>query len=123
MFKELVRKHKLREKRKMRVRKALRGSAEKPRLCVLKSNKHIQVQLIDDEKGITLASVATFSKEHKNTELGKKSKASAKVLGEKIAGKAIELGCKEIVFDRGPFKYHGVLAELANGAREAGLKF
>lgn len=123
MLNELVRKHSLRVKRKMRVRKTLRGSSGKPRLCVMKSNKHIQVQLIDDDKGITLASVSTYSKEFKNTEFGKKSKASAKVLGEKIAGKAIELGCKEIVFDRGPFKYHGVLAELANGAREAGLKF
>lgn len=123
MLNELVRKHSMRNKRKMRVRKPLRGTSEKPRLCVMKSNKHIQVQLIDDEKGVTLASVATFSKEFKNTENGKKSKASAKVLGEKIAEKAKEFGCKEIVFDRGPFKYHGVLAELANGARESGLKF
>lgn len=122
MLNQLIKKHSLRNKRKIRVRKALRGSSL-PRLCVVKSNKHIQVQLIDNEKGITLASVATFSKEFKNTEFGKKSKASAKALGEKIAGKAIELGCKEVVFDRGPFKYHGILAELANAAREAGLKF
>ncbi|MGK5595207.1 MAG: 50S ribosomal protein L18 [Parachlamydiaceae bacterium] len=123
MLSELLNKHRLRQRRKVRVRKALRGTSVKPRLCVIKSNKHIQAQLIDDEKGVTLASVATYSKEFRNTDFGRKSKASAKVLGEKIASKAIELGCSEIVFDRGPFKYHGVLAELANGAREAGLKF
>ena len=123
MKNEITRKHELRVKRKLRVRKHLKGSSLKPRICVVKSNKHIHVQLIDDEKGVTLGSVATYSKEFKNSEFGKKSKASAKKLGETIAGKALELGLKEVIFDRGPFKYHGVLAELANSAREAGLKF
>jgi len=123
MRKDIIKKHELREKRKLRVRKHLRGSSLKPRICVIKSNKHIQVQLIDDEKGVTLGSVATYSKEFKGSEFGKKSKVSAKKLGETIAGKALDLGFKEVIFDRGPFKYHGILAELANSAREAGLKF
>lgn len=123
MKNEVVKLHQLRIKRKQRVRKALKGSGLKPRLCVIKSNKHIHVQLIDDEKRITLGSVSTYSKEFRDGEFGKKNKASAKKLGEVIASKAMELGVKEIVFDRGPFKYHGILAELANSAREAGLKF
>lgn len=123
MRKEITRKHELRVKRKMRVRKKFKGSSVRPRLCVTKSNKHIQVQLIDDEKGITLGSISTFSKDYKGTELGKKSKESAKKLGQTIAIKAMDLGVKEVIFDRGPFKYHGVLAALADSAREAGLKF
>lgn len=123
MRNEITKKHILRDKRKMRVRKRFKGSSIRPRLCVTKSNKHIQVQLIDDEKGITLGSISTFSKDFKGTELGKKSKEAAKKLGQTIAGKAIDLGVKEIIFDRGPFKYHGVLAALADSAREAGLKF
>lgn len=95
----------------------------KPRLSVVKSNNHIQVQLIDDEQGKTLAGTATFAKEFRKTEFGKKNKASARKLGEKIAALAQEQNIKELVFDRGPFKYHGILAELADAARAAGLKF
>lgn len=123
MRKEIVKKHQLREKRKLRVRKKLRGSTIKPRLCVIKSNKHLQIQLIDDEKGITLGSISTFSKEYKSGEFHKKSKTAGKELGKNIAEKALGLGCKEVVFDRGSSKYHGILAEVANSAREAGLKF
>jgi large subunit ribosomal protein L18 len=112
-----------RGRRAMRVRKNVRGDALKPRLCVVKTNKHIQVQLIDDEKGITLASISTCGKEFKKTEFCKKNKTSAKVLGESIAKKAKALGVETIVFDRGPFKYHGILAEVANSARAGGLQF
>lgn len=111
------------KKRALRVRKTLRGCQQKPRLSVVKSNKHIQVQIIDDEAGVTLGGTATFAKEFANTEFGKKSKAAAKKLGEKIAEIAKEKNIKEVVFDRGPFKYHGVLAELADAARAAGLQF
>jgi len=113
----------LRNKRALRVRKQLRGTTTRPRLCVVKSNNHIQAQLIDDEAGITLGAVATFAKEFKNTEFAKKNKNSARKLGERIAEIAKDKNIKEVVFDRGPFKYHGILAELANAARAGGLQF
>ncbi|MCE2982606.1 MAG: 50S ribosomal protein L18 [Parachlamydia sp.] len=113
----------LRTKRAYRVRKKLRGNSEKPRLCVVKSNNHIQAQLIDDESGRTLGGTATFTKENRNTEFNKKNKASARKLGEQIAEIAKSKNIKEVVFDRGPFKYHGVLAELADAARAGGLQF
>lgn len=109
-------------KRALRVRNKLRGSAEKPRLCVVKTNMHIQVQMIDDEKGATMASISTNSKELQGTPYTKKNKASAKVLGEKIAEKAKALGVEQLIFDRGPHKYHGILAEVATGLREKGLQ-
>lgn len=110
-------------RRAFRVRKHVRGTAAKPRMCVVKTNKHIQVQLIDDERGVTLASISTKAKELQKTPFCKKNKASAKVLGEKMAEKAKVLGVEKIVFDRGPFKYHGILAEVAGAAREGGLQF
>ncbi len=119
----LVKRQKVRNTRTMRVRKKLRGTAVKPRLCVVKTNKHIQVQLIDDEQGKTLAHTATFAKEFKDSEFNCKNKASARKIGERIAELAKEQNIQEIVFDRGRFKYHGILAELANAAREAGLQF
>lgn len=113
----------VRTKRAMRVRKHLRGTAVKPRLSVVKSNKHIQVQIIDDEKGVTLGSTATFATEFRGTEFAKKNVGSARKLGEKIAEMAKEKNIKEVVFDRGPFKYHGILAALADAARANGLQF
>lgn len=112
-----------REKRALRVRKTLRGNHEKPRLCVFKSNRHISVQLIDDEKGITIGSAATIDKDFQGTEFAKKSKESAKKVGEKIAEIAKKNNINEVIFDRGRFKYHGILAEVAEGARASGLKF
>lgn len=123
MIKQNSKSRQLRNKRALRVRKHLRGTNLKPRLCVVKSNNHIQAQIIDDEKGITLGSVATFSKKFRNTEFSRKNKASARKLGEEIAEIAKSKNIKEIVFDRGPFKYHGILAELADAARAGGLHF
>ena len=123
MIKQTQRSHKLRLTRALRVRKHLRGTSAKPRLCVVKSNSHIQAQLIDDETGTTLGSTATFAKEFRNTEFNRKNKASARKLGEQIAEIAKSKNIKEVVFDRGPFKYHGVLAELADAARAGGLQF
>ncbi len=122
-MKRLLRKAELRTKRTQRVRKHVRGTATKPRLCVVKSNKHLQAQLIDDEAGVTLAGVATYSKDLRATEHGKKSADSARKLGEQIAAKAKGKNIEEVVFDRGFSKYHGVLAALADAAREGGLKF
>lgn len=119
----VVKDHIRHDRRAMRVRKRLRGTSIKPRLCVVKSNKHIQVQLIDDENGKTLGHAASFAKEFRGTENAKKSKATARTLGELIAKIAKEQNIKEVVFDRGPFKYHGILAELADAARSAGLQF
>jgi large subunit ribosomal protein L18 len=112
----------IRKRRTMRNRKKLRGTNLRPRLCVIKSNSHIQAQLIDDESGLTLVSAATFSKEFRNTEYNRKNKNSAKKIGEKIAEIARSKNINEAVFDRGSFKYHGILAELADAARGAGLK-
>lgn len=112
----------IRNRRVMRVRKKLRGNGQKPRLCVVKTNAHILVQVIDDENGKTLASTSTLSKEFKNTEFNRKNKASAKALGKRIAELALDSNIKEVVFDRGAAKYHGILAELADAAREGGLK-
>jgi large subunit ribosomal protein L18 len=115
--------HRLRISRALRVRKHIHGTAVRPRLCVVKTNKHIQVQLIDDDNHATIGSTATFSKAFKNTEFARKNKASAAKLGEEIARIAKEKNINEIVFDRGPFKYHGILDALAKAARDAGLKF
>ena len=123
MINQTQRTHKLRVKRALRVRKHLRGTSTKPRLCVCKTNSHIHVQLIDDETGHTLGATATFSKQFKDTEFNRKNKASARKLGEHIAEIAKSKNIKEVVFDRGSAKYHGVLAELADAARAGGLQF
>lgn len=118
-----IRKQTLRQKRAWRVRKKLEGTSSKPRLCVVKSNLHIQAHLIDDQSGKTIGGTATYAKEFRNTEFNRKNKESARKIGERIAEIAKEQNIKEVVFDRGPFKYHGILAELANAARAAGLQF
>jgi len=119
----IIKKNELKHKRAMRVRKHLHGSSACPRMCVVKSNKHIQVQLIDDDAGVTLASSGTYSKEFHGTEFTRKNKESARKIGEKIAELAIEKNIKQVIFDRGPFKYHGILASLADAARKKGLEF
>ena len=123
MINKAIKRQKLRTNRAFRVRKKTRGTAAKPRLNVIKSNCHIQAQLIDDETGTTLGAAATFGKELRATEFNKRNKASARKIGEQIAEIAKSKNIKEVVFDRGPFKYHGILAELANAAREGGLQF
>jgi large subunit ribosomal protein L18 len=123
MSNALLKIQKIRRSRAMRVRKKLRGTSLKPRLSVHKSNCHLQAQLIDDESGKTLCGVATYSAEFKNTDFCKKNKASAAALGARIADMAQGLNIKEIVFDRGQFKYCGVLAALADAARNGGLQF
>ncbi len=123
MISQTGKNQKLRQKRALRVRKHLRGSSTKPRLCVVKSNCHIQAQLIDDESGVTLCGISTCDKDFRNTEFNRKNKASARKLGEHIAEAAKSKNIKECVFDRGPFKYHGILAELADAARAGGLDF
>lgn len=107
----------------MRVRKHIRGTAEKPRLTVSKTNSHLYVQLVDDEKGVTLAGMGTLSKSNQEKEHSRKSKESARRIGAQIAEAAKKLKIDTVVFDRGRYKFHGIIAELANSARKAGLQF
>lgn len=109
--------------RHKRVRKDLNGTPEKPRLCVFRSNKNISVQLIDDVNGVTLAAASTLDKELKGQIEYGGNKEAAKKVGEAIAKRALEKGIETVAFDRGGFLYHGRVKELADGAREAGLKF
>src|SRR5262245_13881296 len=123
MENSLVRKNRNRIRRALRTRKTLRGTPERPRLCVVKSNSHLHVQLIDDENHETVASTSTISKDFRTTNFNRRNKESAKALGSKIAELALAKDIKKIVFDRGSHKYHGVVASLADAAREAGLEF
>jgi large subunit ribosomal protein L18 len=109
-------------RRTLRVRSAMRGTAEKPRMCVVKTNQHIYVQLIDDVQGLTLAAVQTVGKSSVAGAKARKSKETAKVIGDAIAEKATALGIKKVIFDRGASKYHGILAELADAVRARGLQ-
>jgi len=111
----------VRKKRHGRVRKNLFGTEQRPRLNVYRSNKNIYVQLIDDIKGVTVASASTADKEL-GIEGGNNIEAAKKV-GEAIAKRAQEKGYKSVVFDRGGYLYHGRVKALADAAREAGLEF
>jgi large subunit ribosomal protein L18 len=118
-----VRRLKARRNRVMRVRKKVRGTDQRPRLSVSKTNKHIYAQIIDDVNGITIAGIGTLSKENQNTEHNGKSKKAARHIGNQIAELAKQKNIEAVVFDRGRYKFHGVVAELAQGARESGLRF
>jgi large subunit ribosomal protein L18 len=123
MENKLKKRNEQRNRRALRVRSHVRGTAQKPRLSVFKSNKHLSVQVIDDESAVTLFSMSTLAEEMKSLQMGKKSKEAAKQLGVKVAELAKKNKIETVVFDRGRYKYHGLLAELANSAREAGLQF
>jgi large subunit ribosomal protein L18 len=111
-----------RKRRTFRVRNKLKGTSSKPRLTVFKSNTHVYAQLIDDEAGKTLFGIGTMGEICKG-KFDKKSIDACKFIGAKIAEKANELGIQTVVFDRGQNAYHGLLQELADSARGAGLKF
>lgn len=102
-----------------RLRKHLAGTADRPRLAVFRSLRHIYAQLIDDTTGATLAAASTAEKDL----AGSANKESAKQVGAAIGQRAVAKGIKKVVFDRGGFRYHGRVASLAEGAREAGLEF
>jgi large subunit ribosomal protein L18 len=123
MINELNKRSVKRRRRVLRVRRQVRGTAEKPRFSVFKSNKHIFAQLIDDDKGITIASAGTVMKQLRDKKLGKRSKDAARQVGAMIAEAAKQKNILNVVFDRGFNKYHGLLAEVANAARETGLQF
>lgn len=111
----------VRRKRHARVRRKVSGTAERPRLNVYRSNKNIYAQLIDDNKGITVASASTQDKGYDNE--AKSNVEAAVQIGELIAQRAQDKGYKSIVFDRGGYLYHGRVKALAEAAREAGLEF
>jgi large subunit ribosomal protein L18 len=112
------------QKRRARVRRALRKvAAERPRLSVYRSSKHIYAQLIDDAKGMTVASASSIDRELKGSLAKGTDKAAAAVVGKLIAERAIKAGVREVVFDRGAYKYHGRVKALADAAREGGLSF
>ena len=109
----------VRQRRHLRVRKKVSGTAEKPRLCVFRSNKHIEAQIIDDVKGVTLVSAS--STQLKLADGG--NCEGAKKVGAELAKKALEKGIKTVAFDRNGYLYHGRVAALADAAREGGLEF
>lgn len=109
-----------RRKRHLRVRNKISGTAECPRLCIYRSNKNLFVQVIDDIAGKTICQASTLDKEIKTKYANKEA---AKEVGNLIAKRAIEKNIKTVVYDRGGYIYHGVVKELAEAAREAGLEF
>ncbi len=112
-----------RKRRHVRVRKSVTGTSERPRLSVYRSTNHIYAQLIDDVKGVTLASASTLEKTVKAEIAGMTKRDAAKVVGKLAAERAKEKGIEAVVFDRGGYLYTGRVQALADGAREAGLKF
>jgi large subunit ribosomal protein L18 len=108
-----------RQKRKIRIRKKITGTLERPRLCVFRSNKHIYAQIINDETGSTVVSSSTQSIEGEH----KLTKETAFKVGKDIAAKAKEKSIESVVFDRNGFFYHGRVKALADGARDGGLNF
>ena len=109
-----------RTRRHLRVRRKISGTSERPRLCVYRSNTNLYVQIIDDVAGNTLVSASTLDKEIKTKHANKEA---AKELGTLIAKKAVAKKINTVVFDRGGYIYHGVVKELADAARNGGLKF
>ena len=112
--------NKARIKRHMRIRNKISGTPERPRLNVFRSGKHIYAQIIDDINGVTLVSASTMDKDFDGYG---GNKGAAKKIGKTIAERAAKKNITEVIFDRGGYVYHGRIKELAEGAREGGLKF
>lgn len=111
------------DRRHHRVRKKVMGTAERPRLAVFRSNKHIVAQVIDDRSGRTLAAASTLDADVRAAGGGTGNKTAATSVGKLVAERAKAAGVTKVVFDRGGFLYHGRVAALADAAREAGLEF
>jgi len=110
-------------RRHLRVRKKVRGTEERPRLSVYRSLSHIYAQVIDDDKGETIAAASDLDATVRGTTNGKVKTEVAKLVGELVAQRAIERGVRQVVFDRGGYRFHGRVQALAAAAREARLKF
>ncbi|MBL9122494.1 MAG: 50S ribosomal protein L18 [Planctomycetaceae bacterium] len=112
-----------RQRRRFRVRRGIRGTSERPRLSVFRSNKHLYVQVIDDEQGRTLAAASTADKDLRGSVGYGGNKSAAEAIGAAIAKRALAAGIDKVCFDRREYRYHGRLAALADAARAAGLSF
>jgi large subunit ribosomal protein L18 len=112
-----------RQRRHRRVRVKISGTPERPRLNVYRSLTNIYAQVIDDTAGHTLVSASTLDKDLRGTVEGKSKLEAAKLVGELVARRAQDAGIKQVIFDRGGYKYHGRVKAVADGAREAGLEF
>ena len=111
-------------KNKIRIRKKITGTAERPRVAVFKSLKQVYAQIIDDANGVTVMSASSLSKDILNDIKDAKSKVEkSKIVGKYLGEKAVEKGISEVVFDRSGYRYHGRVQAVAEGAREGGLKF
>lgn len=110
-------------RRKRHVRKKLSGTADRPRLSVFRSSRHIYAQLIDDTAGVTLVAASTRSKVLRDQLARGGNRKAAEAVGEALAKKALDVGINCVCFDRGPYKYHGRVKALAEAARKAGLAF
>jgi large subunit ribosomal protein L18 len=109
-------------RRHRRVRKKIHGTAARPRMAVYRSNKHLSVQVIDDDAGVTVAAASTTEADLRSAGVGSSVEAATRV-GQLIAERAKAAGVSQVVFDRGGFAYHGRIAAVAAAAREAGLEF
>ncbi len=112
-----------RERRRKHVRRNLRGEADRPRLNIFRSEKHIYAQVIDDRKGYTIAAASSLDPKLREKLVGAKPLERAKLVGEAVAQRAIAKGVKQVVFDRAGYQYHGRVKSLADGARAGGLEF
>ena len=122
--KRIIKKRARRQRAHLRVRSRVKGTAERPRLAVFKSLRYIYAQVIDDRAGTTLAQASSFETEVRSSLAGAASNSdAAKVVGERVAARAMDKGIKKVVFDRGGFQYHGRIQVLADAAREKGLEF
>jgi large subunit ribosomal protein L18 len=115
--------HAARLRRHLRVRRKVRGTAQRPRLSVYRSLSHIYAQVIDDDAGHTLAAASDLEAAARGEVNGKRKTEVAKMVGELVAQRARERGITQVVFDRGGYQFHGRVKTLADGARGAGLKF
>ncbi len=118
-----IKSEKARKRRHQRLRRKISGTPERPRLNVSRSLKHIYVQVINDVDGHTLVSASTIENELADELEGKTKREQSTIVGKLIAQRALDAGINEVVFDRGGYLYHGRVKALAEGAREAGLKF
>jgi len=110
-------------RRHTRVRAKVKGTTERPRLCVFRSLGHVYAQVIDDSRGHTLTYASTLDPEIRDKAVGKVKTGKAELVGSLVAGRALSKGITQVVFDRGGYKYHGRVKALAEAAREIGLKF
>ncbi|MDR1252010.1 MAG: 50S ribosomal protein L18 [Treponema sp.] len=120
MLRKMLEKDRKRFKRKVHIRKKISGTAERPRMTVMRSNRRISIQIVDDTRGHTLASASTLEKDLRNIKVNVEGAAQ---LGEIMGKRLLEKNIKSVVFDRNGYLYHGLIKALADGTRKAGVQF